>query len=95
MGLPRTTFRALLITGSLLLVWVERAGDRPVLAMPFPRTRQFWLVWGGLAASLPLFMHLPITAGIFQIQALSASDWGLVLWGSLVAVGWRALPWPR
>jgi Ca2+-transporting ATPase len=86
---------AVLITGSLLLVWVERAGDRPILATSLPRTRQFWLVWGGVAASLPLFMHLPITAGIFQIQPLSASDWGLVSWVSLVAVGWRALPWPR
>ena len=84
---------AVLIAGSLLLVWVERAGDRPVLATPFPRTRQFWLVWGGVAASLPLFMHLPVTSGIFQIQTLSGSDWGLVFWLSLVAVGWRIVPW--
>ena len=86
---------AVLIVGSLLLVWVERAGDGSLLSVPFPRSRKFWAVWGGVALSLPLFMHTPAIAAIFQIQPLSLSDWWLVAWVSVASIAWCAIPWTR
>jgi len=83
---------AVVIGGSLLQVWAERAGDRPLFAVPAPRTWRFWGVWGGVALSLPLFMHVPAIAGVFQILPLSLSDWVLVLAVSAAAVAWRAVP---
>ncbi len=81
---------AVLIVGSLLLVWAERAGDQPLLSVPLPRTWTFWGVWGGVALSLPLFMHVPAIAGIFQIRPLQPSDWALVVGVALGSTGWRA-----
>ncbi|WP_242393266.1 cation-translocating P-type ATPase [Anaeromyxobacter oryzisoli] len=83
---------AVVIAGSLLQVWAERAGDGPPWSAPLPRTWRFWGVWGGVALSLPLFMHVPAIAGIFQIVPLQASDWALVLAVSAASVAWRALP---
>jgi Ca2+-transporting ATPase len=85
---------AVLIAGSLLLVWAERAGDRPLLTMPLPRSWRFWGVWGGVALSLPLFMYVPAIAGVFQIEPLRADDWALVVGLALASVIWRAVP-PR
>lgn len=83
---------AVVIAGSLLQVWTERAGDRPLLSVPAPRTLRFWAVWGGVALSVPLFMYVPAIAGVFQIAPLWASDWGLAVGVSLAAVAWRAVP---
>jgi hypothetical protein len=83
---------AVVIAGSLLLVWAERAGDRSLFSAPLPRTWQFWMVWGGVALSLPVFMHVPAIAGIFQIVPLSLRDWALVAGVSAAAVAWRAVP---
>jgi P-type Ca2+ transporter type 2C len=90
----RTLGIAALIAGSLLLVWAERAGDRWLFSVPLPRTWTFWLVWGGVAVSLPLFMHVPAIATVFQIVPLELSDWALVLGVSAASVAWWAIP-PR
>jgi P-type Ca2+ transporter type 2C len=86
---------AVIIAGSLLLVWAERAGERSIFAVPLPRTWRFWLTWGGVALSLPLFMHVPAVASVFQIQPLERSDWALVMGISVASVAWRAIPWRR
>ncbi len=87
---------AVLIVGSLLLVWAERAGDQPLLSVPLPRTWTFWGVWGGVALSLPLFMHVPAIAGIFQIRPLLPLDWALVVGVALGSTAWRAfVPFPK
>jgi hypothetical protein len=86
---------AVVIAGSLLQVWAERAGDRPLLSVPAPRTLRFWAVWGGVALSLPLFMYVPAIAGVFQLAPLRASDWVLVVAVSVAAIAWRAVPRPR
>ncbi len=85
---------ATVVAGSLLLVWAERAGDRPLLSVPIPRTTQFWVVWGGVAASLPVFMHVPAIARVFQIVPLRLSDWALIAGVSAISIAWRALPMP-
>ncbi len=86
---------AVLIVGSLLLVWVERAGEGSFLSFPLPRSWKFWAVWSGVALSLPVFMHVPAIAAIFQIQPLSLSDWWLVAWVSAASIVWCAIPWTR
>ena len=83
---------AVVVGGSLAQVWAERAGDRSLLAIPWPRTRQFWLVFGGVACSLPLFLHVPAIAAVFQVGPLALSDWALVAGLSVGSVIWRALP---
>jgi Ca2+-transporting ATPase len=83
---------AVVVGGSLAQVWAERAGDRSLLAIPWPRTRQFWLVFGGVACSLPLFLHVPAIAAVFQVGPLAPSDWALVAGLSVGSVIWRALP---
>jgi P-type Ca2+ transporter type 2C len=81
-----------LIVGSLLLVWAERAGDRSPFAVPLPRSWRFWAVWMGVAASVPVFMHVPWIAAIFQIEPLGLSDWAVAVLAALVSVVWRAIP---
>ncbi|HEU4384098.1 MAG TPA: cation-transporting P-type ATPase [Anaeromyxobacteraceae bacterium] len=86
---------AVVVAGSLFLVWAERSPEGPWLTARFPRSVTFWLVWGGVALSLPVFMHWPAAAEVFQIQPLTASDWALVAGLSVLPVAWRALPWRR
>jgi Ca2+-transporting ATPase len=85
---------AVIVAGSLLLVWAERATEGSFLAMPLPRSLRFWLVWGLVALSLPVFMRVPWTRAVFQIQPLGAEDWGIVLGIAVASVAWRAIPWP-
>jgi Ca2+-transporting ATPase len=86
---------AVVVAGSLFLVWAERAPEGSWLLAPFPRTATFWLVWGGVALSLPIFMHWPAAADVLQIQPLSLADWGLVGGLAALPVSWRAVPWSR
>jgi hypothetical protein len=83
---------AVVVAGSLAQIWAERAGERSLLATPWPRTTQFWLVFGGVAASLPLFLHVPAIAAVFQVGPLALSDWALVVGLSVGSVAWRVLP---
>jgi len=83
---------AVVVGGSLAQIWAERAGERSLLATPWPRTAQFWLVFGGVAGSLPLFLHVPAIAAVFQVGPLALSDWALVVGLSVGSVAWRVLP---
>jgi magnesium-transporting ATPase (P-type) len=91
-GYARSLGVSVLIAGSLLLVFAERALDVPIHRMPPPRGARFWAVWLGVAASLPVFMHVPPVAAVFAIQPLSPHDWLVVLGVSVASVAWRALP---
>jgi Ca2+-transporting ATPase len=96
-GVPyaRSLGVSVVVAGSLFLVWAERAPEGSWLAAPLPRTPTFWLVWGGVALSLPLFMSWPAAADVFQIQPLSLADWGLVAGLAVLPVAWRAIPRSR
>jgi Ca2+-transporting ATPase len=82
---------AVVILGSLLMVWAEFAGTRQwwrVTAMP---SRRFWIVCAAVAASLAVFMAAPPLARLVMIRAISLRDW--IAAGALacVAVGWRCV----
>jgi len=91
-GVPyaRSAGLAALIIGSLLLVWSERAVDKPWFSMPFPRTLRFWVVWVLVAVSLPVIIEVPFLASIFQVVPLRLTDWGIALGLAVVSIGWRA-----
>jgi Ca2+-transporting ATPase len=93
-GVPhaRSLGVAVVVAGSLLLVWAERAPEGSFLAAPFPRSFRFWAVWGAVALSLPLVLHLPPAAEVFRVEPLPASGWGTVLALALASVAWRAVP---
>ncbi|MDE3043083.1 MAG: cation-translocating P-type ATPase, partial [Nitrospirota bacterium] len=79
-----------LILGSLVLIWAERAGHRPWYSVPWPRTVRFWMVWSLVAVSLPLFMHIPPIAETLGIGPLPTRDWMLAAGIAITSVGWRA-----
>jgi Ca2+-transporting ATPase len=81
---------ALVVVGSLLLVWVELAGERPWWRVPIPRTWRFWSVLIATAASLPMLMTVAPLAALLSIAPISATDWVLVGLLPLAAIGWRA-----
>jgi hypothetical protein len=95
-GVPhaRSLAVAVVVAGSLLLVWVERSPEGSFLTVPPPRSARFWVVWGVVALSLPLVLHVPAIADVFRVGPLSPSDWGHVLLLALASVAWRAVP-PR
>jgi len=90
-GIPhaRTASLLVLILGGLLLVWAERAGDRPWRSLTWPRTARFWAVWGAVALSLPVALYLPGPASLLQIAPAGPGDWlaAAVLAG--LSVAWR------
>jgi hypothetical protein len=81
---------ALVVIGSLILVWAEIAGERRWWRIPVPRTLRFWLVTVAVAASLPIFMNLAPLAALLGIAPISGSDWILVTALAIAAVAWRA-----
>jgi Ca2+-transporting ATPase len=96
-GVPhaRSLGVAVIVAGSLLLVWAERAPEGSCLAAPFPRSARFWAVLGAVALSLPLVLQVPAAAEVFRVEPLSWSDWGRVLLLAAASVAWRAVPPPR
>ncbi|HSN91115.1 MAG TPA: cation-transporting P-type ATPase [Anaeromyxobacteraceae bacterium] len=93
-GVPhaRSLAVAVVVAGSLLFVWAERAPEGSFLSVPFPRSARFWVVFGLVALSLPLFLHVPAVADVFRVGPLSALDWGHVLLLAAASVAWRAVP---
>ena len=96
-GVPhaRSLAVAVVVAGSLLFVWAERAPEGSFLSVPPPRSARFWVVWGVVALSLPMVLHVPAIADVFRVGPLSASDWGHVLVLALASVAWRAVPLRR
>ena len=81
---------AALVSGSLLLVFAERAFDAPWTSLPLPRTARFWGVLSIAALSLPLALELPPLARMMRAGPLSFTDWLLALGCAAASVGWRA-----
>jgi Ca2+-transporting ATPase len=82
---------ALVIVGSLFLVWAEFAGARPWWRSLLPRSLRFWAVCVGALASLMAAMWIPKLAALVQIAPISAADWGVLIGISLASVIWRPL----
>jgi P-type Ca2+ transporter type 2C len=81
---------ALVVTGSLLLVWAEIAGERRWWKTPLPRTARFWSVCIAVGASLPVFMNVAPLAALLRVAPISISDWLIVGALAVAVVGWRA-----
>jgi magnesium-transporting ATPase (P-type) len=90
----RSAGLAVLILGCLLLVWSERAVEKPWFSMPIPRTARFWIVWFFVAVSLPVILEVQALNSIFQVAPLRLKDWGIALGLAVAAIGWRAFGWP-
>ncbi len=81
---------ALVIVGSIILVWAELAGDHAWWRVPVPRTARFWIVCLGVALSLPIFTNVPPVAALLHVAPLSLADWGILAIVAFAAVAWRA-----
>ena len=81
---------ATLVSGSLLLVFAERAFDATWISVPLPRTARFWGVWAIAALSLPLALEVPPLSRLMRAGPLPLSDWLLALGCAAASVGWRA-----
>ena len=92
-GEPRARALALavLICGSLLLVFAERALWAAWSAVPFPRSLRFWAVWATAAATLPAALYVAPIAQALRVEPLAGGDWLLALGAAAASVGWRAL----
>ncbi|HWE25653.1 MAG TPA: cation-translocating P-type ATPase, partial [Myxococcales bacterium] len=86
----RASALAVLICGSLLLVFAERASSARWTEVPFPRSLRFWLIWGAAAATLPAALYLAPVAQALRVESLGARDWFLVLGAAAASVGWRS-----
>ena len=88
-GQARGVALAALILGYQLLALLERA---PSLRRPrdlLPGSLRSWVVWVASAASLPLLMYVPATAGLMKVVPLPPRDWAMALATAGLALGWR------
>jgi Ca2+-transporting ATPase len=76
---------ALVIVGSLFLVWAEFAGASPWL----PRSLRFWMVCVGALASIAAAMWIPKLGALVQIAPISLMDWGIVATIAAASAIWR------
>jgi len=80
---------ALVIVGSLFLVWTEFA-SAPWWRALLPRSLRFWAVCVGASVTLMVGMLVPEIAALVQIAPISLADWGAVTGISVASVIWRA-----
>ncbi len=85
----RSAGMAVLILGILLLIWSERAVDKPWWEMPFPRTRRFWIIGCLVGLSLPAILEFQPLASVFRMAPLAPGDWERAALLAFAAVGWR------
>jgi len=85
----RATAMAVLIPGTLFLMWAELAGDRAWWKTRIPLRMAFWAFSIIVAASLPVFVTVPAIAGFLEITSISAHDWAVAAALSVVPVLWR------
>jgi len=85
----RAAALAVVIAGNLLLVWAERAIDRPWWTVPIPRRRRFWIVYAAVAASLPACVLIGPLARTLHLAPPSALDWTVAFSAAAACVAWR------
>ncbi len=92
-AVARAAALAVVIAGSLALVWAERAGTQAWHRAGIPRRPRFWIVCLLVAASLPLLIEFAPTARALQVAPLDGAGWLEAIGVALAAVGWRAFGW--
>ena len=90
----RSLALAALLSGALALVFAERALESGLRAAGIPRTARFWIIWGGVALSLPVLIGVPSLAALLQLQALSVGEWALSIAAGVAAVALRLVRRP-
>jgi Ca2+-transporting ATPase len=81
---------AVIVLGSLLLMWAELAGDRPWWRTPPPARVVFWVVSVLVAAGLPLFTMVGPLAALLRIEPITPGDWAIAGLLAILPVLWRA-----
>jgi Ca2+-transporting ATPase len=81
---------AALVPGTLGIAWAERAGERSWKNAGVPKTARFWAIVLPVAASLPVLLAIPSTAGILHARFPAPGQWAIALGAATVAVIWRA-----
>ena len=81
---------AVVVGGSLAMVWAELAGAEPWWRVSVPRAFRFWVVIAVVAASVPICMTVPMLAGVLEMRLIDPRDWLLAAALVIVATGWRA-----
>jgi Ca2+-transporting ATPase len=81
---------AVVIGGSLAMVWAELAGSEPWWRVRAPRALSFWAVLAMVAASVPICMTVPMLAEVLQMRPIRPKDWLLAAAIVAGATGWRA-----
>lgn len=80
---------AVVVTGSLILVWAELAGERPWWRVGLPARWIFWVLVLLVGSSVPLFMMFDAAAGLLRISPISVSDWAMAIALAFVPTLWR------
>jgi Ca2+-transporting ATPase len=81
---------AVVIVGSLLLIWAEFAGDRHWWCVPLSRSWRLWTVSIGVLATTGAVMWIPRIAALVRIAPISLTDWTVVAVVAVASVIWRA-----
>ncbi len=81
---------AVVVGGSLAMVWAELAGGEPWWRASVPRAPRFWAVVAMVAASVPICMTVPTLASVLQMRPINPRDWLLAAAIVIGATGWRA-----
>jgi Ca2+-transporting ATPase len=85
----RAAALVVVIVGNLILVWAERAIDRPWWTLELPRTLRFWLVYAAVAASLPVCLCVPVLAQTLHVAPPPPGDLAIAMAAAVVCVAWR------
>ena len=81
---------AALIPGTLVILWAERAGDRPWRSVPAPKASRFWPIVLPVAASLPILLKIPSTAAILHARFPAPAQWVAASVVAFASTAWRA-----
>jgi P-type Ca2+ transporter type 2C len=91
-GVPRGEARAVgfaaIVFGNIVLIFVNRSADRPVVeSLRQPNAALWWITAGALAA-LGIAIYVPMIAAVFRFGPLDAREVGVALLAGVTGVAW-------
>jgi magnesium-transporting ATPase (P-type) len=94
MAAARTLAFAILIVGSVMLVFSERAHDRSWTTAGLPTSMRARIVLLLVIGSVPAMVYTPPLANALGLAPMSTARWVLAIAAGVASVGWRALMSP-
>jgi Ca2+-transporting ATPase len=91
MAAARTLAFAILIVGSVMLVFSERAHDRSWIAAGVPTSMRARIVLLLVIGSVPAMVYISPLANALGLEPISPARWVLAIAVGVASVGWRAL----